>query len=230
LWRRATIFGVALALALPAVARADVAEGYRLYAGDCASCHDVRGRAPSLNGVGARAADFYLRTGYMPLGHPGEEPKRKPVRYSESQLHSLIDYIASLGPGPGIPQPHPERGSLAAGLRSFTQHCSGCHQVVAKGGYVPDAVAWPLDRATPTQVAEAVRIGPYLMPRFTRRQISDRDLDSVIRYVVSTRHPDDPGGWGIGNLGPVPEGLVAWLIAGAALVGCCVLIGRRNTA
>src|SRR5262249_51346976 len=184
---RATISGVTLAMALPAVACADVAEGYRLFAGDCASCHSVAGRAPSLVGVGARAADFYLRTGYMPLGHPGEEPKRSHVRYNESQIRSLVAYIASLGPGPAIPQPNPARGNRAIGLRSFTQHCSGCHQIVAQGGYVPDAVAPPLGRATATQIAEAVRTGPYLMPRFTRRQIPPRELDSLVRYVLSTR-------------------------------------------
>jgi ubiquinol-cytochrome c reductase cytochrome c subunit len=222
---------LAAALAFPVAAgRADVAEGQRLYSQDCASCHDVRGRAPALRGVGARAADFYLTTGYMPLGHPGEEPKRSRVRYDDRELRSLIDYIASLGPGPGIPQPQPERGNLAVGLRSFTQHCSGCHQVVGEGGYVPDSVAWPLKKASATQIAEAVRIGPYVMPHFTKRQISDRELDSVIRFVLDSRHPDNRGGWAIGNIGPVPEGLVSWLIAGSALVGVCLLIGKRNKA
>ena len=228
---RAASAVLAAALALPGAATAGdglVAEGFRLYAGDCASCHDVAGRAPSLRGVGALAADFELRTGYMPLGHPGEQPMRHDARYDERQLQALVAYIASLGPGPKIPRPHPERGSLAAGLRLFMQHCAGCHQIVAEGGYAGDAVAPRLDRATPTQIAEAIRLGPYVMPRFTTRQISAAQVDSIVRYVVDARHPDDRGGWGIGHLGPVPEGLVTWLIAGTALVGCCVLIGRRN--
>jgi ubiquinol-cytochrome c reductase cytochrome c subunit len=78
------------------------------------------------------------------------------------------------------------------------------------------------------QIAEAVRIGPYLMPRFSTRQISDRELNSIIRYVVAMRHPDNRGGWGIGNIGPIPEGLVAWWIAGPLLVLSCLAVARRR--
>jgi ubiquinol-cytochrome c reductase cytochrome c subunit len=46
--------------------------------------------------------------------------------------------------------------------------------------------------------------------------------------VLYTRAPDDAGGWGIGHIGPVPEGMVAWLMAGAALVLVCRLIGERT--
>ena len=89
------------------------------------------------------------------------------------------------------------------------------------------AVVPALSDATPTQIAEAVRIGPYLMPRFSRRVISSRQLDSIIAYVLYTKHPDDRGGWSLGHVGPVPEGLVTWLIAGVALVAVCVVIGER---
>ena len=77
------------------------------------------------------------------------------------------------------------------------------------------------------QVAEAVRIGPYLMPRFSAKQISDRQLDSIIRYVSYAKHPDDRGGWSIGHVGPVPEGLVTWFIGIGLVVATCIVIGRR---
>ena len=80
---------------------------------------------------------------------------------------------------------------------------------------------------TATEIAEAVRIGPYLMPRFSQKQISDSQLNSIIRYVLWTRHPSDRGGWGIGNLRPIPEGLVTWWIALPLLVVACVLLGKR---
>jgi ubiquinol-cytochrome c reductase cytochrome c subunit len=177
--------------------------------------------------VGALAADFYLRTGYMPLGHPGEQPWRSRLLFDDHQIRALVAYVASLGKGPPIPTPHPERGSVTDGQRLFTEHCAGCHQVVAKGGILIGARVPALDKSTPTQIAEAVRIGPYVMPRFPQRQISDHQLDSIIRYVEYAKDPVDRGGWPLGHLGPIPEGLVAWLIAGAALIAVAVVIGRR---
>ncbi|HXD58496.1 MAG TPA: cytochrome c, partial [Thermoleophilaceae bacterium] len=84
-----------------------------------------------------------------------------------------------------------------------------------------------LKQSTPTQIAAAVRTGPYLMPSFSKRQISDSELNSLVAYVEASKHPKDRGGWGIGHIGPVPEGMVAWAVAGLALVGLCVLIGER---
>jgi ubiquinol-cytochrome c reductase cytochrome c subunit len=174
------------------------------------------------------AADFYLRTGYMPLDHPDEQPRRKEPIFDGGEIDALIAYIASLGPGPGIPDPHPEPRNLSEGQALFAENCAGCHQIVAEGGYASGAVPPPLDRATPVQVAEAVRIGPYVMPRFSRQAISDDELDSLVAYVEYTKQPDDRGGWGIGHLGPVPEGMVTWLLAAVLLVGTCVLIGERR--
>jgi ubiquinol-cytochrome c reductase cytochrome c subunit len=185
------------------------------------------GVAPSLRGVGALSADFYLRTGYMPLPRVGVQPRRSRLILQEGQIRALIAYVASLGTGPPVPTPHPERGSLAQGMRLFTDHCAGCHQVVAEGGYVTGAVPPPLEDATPTQIAEAVRIGPYVMPRFSTRAISDHELDSIVRYVDYAKHTDDRGGWSIGHVGPVPEGLVTWLIGMALLVAVCIVIGER---
>ena len=229
---RARLLVVAfLVLATPAAAATD-GSGKHVYGQHCLSCHGgngegVTGKAPPLVGVGALAADFYLRTGYMPLQHVGVQPRRSRVLFDEQQIRALVSYVASLGKGPPIPHPQPERGNVSAGLKLFTDHCAGCHQVVAEGGYVTGAVAPPLENATATQIAEAVRIGPYVMPRFSRRAISDDELNSIIRYVDYAKHPDDRGGWALGHLGPVPEGLVTWFIAATALVLTCVLIGKR---
>jgi ubiquinol-cytochrome c reductase cytochrome c subunit len=206
------------------------AYGYHLYGQYCLSCH--RGNAaggpdaPSLHGVGALAADFYLRTGYMPLRHLGEQPHREPVFLGDRQIRALVAYIASFG-GPPIPKPRPSLGNVSQGLQLFTEHCAGCHQVIAQGGFVTGALPPPLVHATPVQVAEAVRIGPYVMPTFTQKAITNRQLDSIIRYVEFTKRPYRPGGWGLNFLGPVPEGLVTWFIAIPALLVLCLLLGRR---
>jgi len=218
--------------------------GYQLYAGNCSICHGPNGEGfvkqklqnvsgalvgagPSLRGVGEQAADFYLRTGRMPLNHVGDEPTRDHPLFDPHQIRALVAYVGSLAPGPAIPQPHPERGKLNEGLQLFTQHCAGCHQAAIAGGYLPGGLAPDLGAASPTEIAEAVRIGPYVMPRFSKTAITDAQLNSIVRYVQYAKSPDDRGGWALGHIGPVPEGLVAWLLATAALVAVCVLIGRR---
>lgn len=217
--------------------------GRQLYAGNCASCHGpngggilhapsgegagaVTGLGPPVRDVGALAADFYLRTGYMPLGEPDEQPRRHRVLFSDREIRAMVAYVASLGKGPRIPRPHPERGSLSEGFTLFQDHCAGCHQIVGEGGYVTGAVAPPLHSSSAVQIAQAVRIGPYLMPRFSERAIGPHELDSLIAYVQYTKHPQDSGGWSIGRIGPVPEGLVAWGLGMMALVATCVVIGR----
>jgi ubiquinol-cytochrome c reductase cytochrome c subunit len=100
--------------------------------------------------------------------------------------------------------------------------------VVTQGGVVTGARVPPLNQATPVEIAEAVRIGPYVMPSFSRADISDAELNSLIRYVESVgQRPPDPGGWGIGHIGPIPEGMVTWMIAAVVLVAMCIVLGTR---
>jgi ubiquinol-cytochrome c reductase cytochrome c subunit len=206
--------------------------GRSLFVEGCASCHglDARGipnQGPSLRGVGAGAADFYLSTGRMPLSYPGEEPLRSEPRYDQRQIDALVAYVASFG-GPPIPDVNPEGASLRRGQELFTSNCAGCHAITGAGGVATGAAAPPLWEATPTQVAEAVRTGPYLMPPFGPKDIDSADLDAIAAYVDYAQHPDDAGGWSIGRIGPVPEGMVAWLLAGAALLLIAWIIGERR--
>lgn len=231
--RRVVVLAL-LVLALPCVAAAS--NGKQLYGRYCLQCHGPDGAGqlppspkigPSLRGVGALAADFYLRTGYMPLKRNGIQPRRSRLLLSDAQITKLVAYVASLGRGPGVPTPHPERGHISQGQQLFADNCAGCHQIVARGGYVTHAVPPPLGDATARQIAEAVRIGPYVMPRFSPAQLSNAQLDSLVAYVRWTQHPDNRGGWSIGRIGPVPEGLVTWFFGAAVLVVACMLIGRR---
>jgi ubiquinol-cytochrome c reductase cytochrome c subunit len=247
----AGLFATGSAIASSGMPKTPLAKyGEHLYGQYCISCHGANaagrlnqtststgggpGRAqgqqngigPSLQGVGALAADFYLRTGYMPLRRLGLQPRREPLFLSDHQIRALVAYVASFG-GPAIRQPQPALGSVSQGLALFTEHCAGCHQVVAQGGVVTGALPPALVDATPLQVAEAVRIGPYVMPKFSQHDLSDRELDSIVRYVEFTKNPARPGGWGLGFLGPVPEGLVTWFVAIPALIVLCLLLGRR---
>jgi ubiquinol-cytochrome c reductase cytochrome c subunit len=219
-----------LFLALVVVPSA-AASGRDLYLEGCASCHGmaargIHGKGPDLHGAGAAAADFYLSTGRMPLADPTDAPLRSDPAYPRTQIDELVAYIGSLG-GPAVPEVHPERGNVRVGLELFSENCAGCHHMSAAGGIVTNAVAPELWKATPTQVAEAVRVGPYVMPQFGPQQLDQHELDSLVHYVQLTKHPDDRGGWALGHVGPVPEGMVAWLLAGAALVLVARLIGSR---
>ena len=208
-----------------------LARGRDLYAGTCTVCHGedlrgVRGQGPSLRGKGAAAADFYLSTGRMPIADPTDEPTRATPQYSRRDIAALVAYVGSFG-GPPIPTADPARGDVARGKEAFTESCAGCHQVMARGGIVTGAFAPSLQDVSPREIAEAVRIGPYLMPVFGTRRLSPRDVDDIAAYVLSTRHPDDRGGWGIGNIGPVPEGMITWLLAAVVLLGIARALGER---
>ena len=163
----------------------------------------------------------------MPISRPGEQPQRHRPYFNETEIKALTAYVASLGPGPGIPHPNPDQSHVSRGMELFTDHCAGCHQIVGEGGYVTDARVPVLQHASATEIAEAVRIGPYLMPSFSRKTINNRQLNAIIAYVEASKKPNDRGGFGLGHIGPVPEGMVAWLVAAGVLVGVCLLIGER---
>ena len=216
---------------LSAPGRSPESAGRRLFVQGCSSCHGfegegVKGAGPSLAGVGEEAADFYLRTGRMPLDRPGEEPIRTPSPYKPAQIRALVAYVGSLG-GPPIPEVHPENGDLAEGQKLFTENCAGCHQILGRGGILPGAVVPDLGAASPLDVAEAIKVGPYVMPSFDH--LSQSEVDDLAAYVEYTHDPEDKGGWGIGHIGPIPEGMIAWFLAGVALLFTIRLIGERTT-
>lgn len=219
--------------------------GSELYAANCAACHGnegqgvpspdpdaaggLTGQGPPLVDVGAQAPDFYLRSGRMPLSRPGEQPTRRRPFFDEREIRALVAWVASFGEaeGPPVHRPEPAGEHLTEGKSLFTEHCAGCHQVVAQGGYVTGARVPPLQGVEPRAIAAAVRLGPYVMPEFPKSQIDDEELDKIVAYVISTNDPEDEGGLGIGHIGPIPEGMVAWLLAGTVLLAGCVLLGER---
>lgn len=205
----------------------DLAVGRSLFLASCATCHgtDAAGTnvGPSLVGVGAAAADFMLRTGRMPFAGPtGSQPVRKPPAFDDASIQALVDYVASLGPGPAIPSPQVSSALVSTGQRLFVQNCAPCHGVTASGGAVGGgSLAPPLDKATPVQIAEAMLIGPDQMPFFTG--LSDADRNAIVSYVTYLQSAPSPGGFSIGGIGPVPEGYVA-VIGGLALLLLIVVL------
>ena len=216
-----------------AAAAGDPDRGRDLFKTGCSSCHGldargIHGKGPKLHGAGAAAADFYLSTGRMPLDEPRAQPDRADPAYERPEIDDLVAYVGSLG-GPRVPQVDLARGNVSEGQRLFTENCAACHQVVGRGGVVTGAYVPTLLEATPRQVAEAIRIGPYVMPRFSEDQLSDAEIASIARYVEYAKDPENPGGWELFDIGPVPEGMVAWLIGLLALVVVIRVLGKRDT-
>ena len=194
-----------------------VVRGRQLFLVSCSSCHGAAGegtgQGPSLIGVGAAAADFQLSTGRMPLADPNAQAVRKPPAFNRVDIDALVAYVASFGPGPAIPRIDPAAGNLSTGGTLFLQNCAACHSATGVGGalsYGHDAPS--LSAATATQIAEAVRTGPGQMPVFGPDTLSHRQLTSIVRYVRYLRDPADPGGFSLGRVGPITEGMVALLL------------------
>jgi len=202
--------------------------GLELYQQNCATCHGQQGegteRGPTLVGVGAASADFYLSTGRMPITEEQRSPSRAKPAFGRPDIDALVAYVASLGGGPAIPAVDPAAGRLPEGERLFQENCAACHSATGTGGALTSGqVAPSLAPSTPVQLAEAVRVGPGPMPRFDARALDDRQVDSIARYVAYLQRGGDPGGAGLGRVGPVTEGLVAWVVG----LGLLVLVVRR---
>ncbi len=224
-----------LLLTAPALAGApsapERAHGARLYAEHCASCHGeaLQGspQAPPLMGAGAASVDFYVSTGRMPVAAPGIEPMRDFSTFSSSETAAIVEYVTSRSGGSReLPNVRPS-GDIVRGRRFFEANCQACHGAVGQGasvgyGWTAPSLKWSTSR----QIAEAVRVGPGVMPIFNRRTLSDEDLAALVAYVHDLQaRTDDRGGWSLGHLGPVGEGLVGWIVGFGSLLGLIRWIG-----
>jgi quinol---cytochrome-c reductase cytochrome c subunit len=206
---------------------AAVERGRQLYLVGCASCHGVEGegtsQGPDLRGVGAAAADFQLSTGRMPDTQPDRQPVTKRSPYTRAEIDDLVAYVASLGPGPPIPDVNTPPGDLQEGAQLYLDNCAACHSAGGNGGALSLGRDAPtLHDATRVEVAEAIRTGPGNMPVFGPETLSRQQVNSIVRYVQYLKKPEDPGGFSLGLVGPITEGLVAILVG----LGALMLVSR----
>jgi ubiquinol-cytochrome c reductase cytochrome c subunit len=208
----------------------DPAHGRVLFQSSCAGCHGQNGegtqRGPSLTDVGAAAADFYLQTGRMPLAEEANQAAPGPRAFSQPDISDLDAFVGSLGNGPDIPDV--SRGDLALGRELYLQECAACHGASGAGfTQVGGLYAPSLFDSDPTEVAEAVRVGPLLMPQFPDQVLDRHQVDSIATYVQQLQEQDENrGGWGIARLGPTTETVVGFAGLGVLLV-VIRLIGKR---
>ncbi|WP_121746598.1 c-type cytochrome [Streptomyces sp. E2N166] len=213
-------------------------EGKKLYAVGCASCHGTGGQGttdgPSLVGVGAAAVDFQVGTGRMPAQQPGAQVPEKPVVYSQAEIDQLAAYIASLGAGPAIPSEEkygPEGADIAKGGELFRNNCAQCHNFTGKGGALTHGKYAPsLEDVDPKHIYEAMLTGPQNMPSFPDGTMSEQNKKDIIAYLDAVNSDDtvEPGGLSLGGLGPVSEGLFAWVFGLGALIAVAVWVAART--
>ncbi|WP_418956629.1 c-type cytochrome [Streptomyces tritici] len=215
-----------------------IEEGKKLYAVGCASCHGTGGQGtsdgPSLVGVGSAAVDFQVSTGRMPAQQPGAQVPKKPNIYSNAQIDQLSAYIASLGAGPITPtekQYSPEGADIAKGGELFRSNCAQCHNFTGEGGALTHGKYAPsLEGVSPKHLYEAMQTGPQNMPSFPDTTMPEKEKKDIIAYVqaVNSDKTDNPGGLKLGGLGPVSEGLFAWIFGLGALIAVAVWVAAHT--
>ena len=228
--------------AAASVAADQVQEGKNLFIANCASCHGLNAQGtasgPSLVGVGAAAVDFQVGTGRMPLAGPNVQAPVNKVKFSDEQIAALSAYVASLGPGPSVPDEKytkviepgtPENNrAIAEGGQIFRVNCAMCHNFAGAGGALTRGKYAPsLQESTPRHMYEAMITGPQSMPVFNDANLTPEAKQKVISYLKAQENETNVGGFTLGNLGPVSEGLFAWVFALGILIGCAVWLGKK---
>ena len=195
---------------------------------------------PNLVGVGAAAVDFQVGTGRMPMAQPGAQAPRKDVAYSEEETAALAAFVASLGPGPAIPDESDysiegldsaaQEAAIVRGGQLFLTNCTACHNFEGSGGAMPRGGYAPKIRGVePKYIYEALLTGPQTMPTFSNGNLTPDEKRDIIAYLGSLDDAAAIGGFTMGGLGPVAEGLFAWVVGIGALVGFAVWIAAHTT-
>ena len=226
--------------ALPAQS---VEEGKQLFLANCASCHgqNAEGRAtghgdkiagPALAGVGAAAVDFQVGTGRMPLSGPMVQAPGGEPKFSQAQIDSLGAYIESLAPGPEVPSDEavdPTKGDPARGGALFRVNCAMCHNSAGAGGALTRGKYAPaIGDVTSRHIYEAMVSGPQSMPVFNDANLTPESKRDIIAFLHTIDEQENPGGMALGSLGPVSEGLFAWVFGLGILVGAAVWLGSKS--
>jgi ubiquinol-cytochrome c reductase cytochrome c subunit len=210
-----------------------VERGRELYENSCISCHGdnlegVPNRGPSLIGVGEAAIYFQVHTGRMPLARQEADAPNKPAVFSDEEIDWLMEYVQANGGGPTLPSGDLRDGDVAEGGELFRLNCASCHNFVGQGGALSSGKAAPsLQDATDLEIYTAMLSGPSNMPVFGDNQLTPDEKRSIINYVQTIKEQADPGGAGIGRIGPVSEGLVIWVVGIGVMLFAVFWMGSK---
>jgi ubiquinol-cytochrome c reductase cytochrome c subunit len=157
----------------------------------------------------------------MPLVRQEAQAPDKRNIFSDEEIDQLMAYVQANGGGPALPSGDLRDGDVAEGGELFRLNCASCHNFVGEGGALSSGKWAPsLKDSTDLEIYSAMLSGPENMPVFGDNQLTPEEKRSIINYVQTVSSMEDPGGAGIGRMGPVSEGLVIWVVGiGAMLFG-----------
>jgi ubiquinol-cytochrome c reductase cytochrome c subunit len=210
-------------------------DGKKLFQANCATCHglDLQGgeNGPSLYGVGELAVEFQVSTGRMPLAMQGPQAPQKPIQFTEDQIRAMAAYVQSQAPGPTYPDETvlDGKGDVARGAELFRINCAMCHNVAAAGGALTEGKYAPaLHSTSALHMYAAMVTGPQNMPVFNDMNLTTKDKRDIISALLFQQQNESPGGFSLGSLGPVSEGLFIWVFGIGALIAITVWITAKS--
>ncbi|MDV6012714.1 c-type cytochrome [Haloechinothrix sp. LS1_15] len=213
-------------------------EGEQIYNNTCITCHGanlegVEDRGPSLIGIGEASVYFQTSTGRMPMVRQEAQAPEKPPQLDPDEVEAVSAYVHEHGGGPEMPE---ESGTdlqgddPARGGELFRTNCTSCHHFTGRGGGMSSGKYGPqLDGLDEETIYSAMASGPQNMPKFSDRQLTPEEKKDIVAYVQSvTDGNNSPGGNPLGGYGPMPEGLIAWIVGIGGLVAITMWIGARR--
>lgn len=185
--------------------------GAQIFAQRCSTCHGDRGQGISVpSGIAGPSLQAVHEHGdvvaAMQIG-PSHMPRFAYV-LSMREMDAVADYVTQeLATIPVM------QGEIGQGGELYRAYCGPCHHAAARGGVmVYTGVDAPdISHKSPALIAGAIRWGPGPMPSFPPTVLNDKQLWSIVDYVQLMKKPPQPGGNALHWMGPVPEGLVAWV-------------------
>ena len=212
-----------------------VDDGKKLFQANCATCHglDLQGTAngPSLYGVGELAVHFQVSTGRMPMAAQAPQAPQKPVQFTDDEIQAMAAYVQSIAPGPTYPSEESldGKGDVAHGAELFRINCAMCHNVAGAGGALTEGKFAPaLHSTTALNMYAAMVTGPQNMPVFSDLNLTAEDKRDIISALLWMQQNESPGGFSLGSLGPVSEGLFIWIFGIGALIAITVWITAKS--
>ncbi|CAN5452572.1 c-type cytochrome [soil metagenome] len=250
-WAAAALIGIGLLITGGAYAGASAAmaagtdtavasgltvdDGKKLFQANCATCHGLNlegsTTGPSLYGVGELAVEFQVSTGRMPLQATAPQAPQKPAQFTEEQILAMAAYVQSQAPGPTFPseQTLDGEGDVARGAELFRVNCAMCHNVAAAGGALTEGKYAPaLGTTSALHMYGAMVTGPQNMPVFNDLTLTTEDKRDIISALLFLQQNESPGGFSLGSLGPVSEGLFIWIFGIGGLIAITVWITAKS--